>query len=66
MVSPPDGDGAFGGEAPDHDPAICVTGYEARVRSDEACRVDLSGMAPEDVGWLGRRKRHYCSRIALA
>jgi hypothetical protein len=57
-MSPPDGDGSLGGQAPDDDPAIGIASHQPRVLAYERDTVDLRSMAPEDVGRLGRGQGH--------
>lgn len=58
-MSPPDGHGPLGSQAPDNDPAIGITCHKPHVLAHERDTVDLRSMAPEDVGWLSRGQGHF-------
>lgn len=58
FVSSPHGDGPLDGNAPDYDPAICISGNEPAVGAHELDHMDLGRMAAEDVGRLCRGQRH--------
>lgn len=54
LMSLPYRNGSLGRKTPHNDPTIRVARQKSTIRSYELGWMDLSGMAPENVGWLGR------------
>lgn len=51
-MSSPDRHGSPGDQAPDYDPAVCISCYKTSILSHKRDRVDLGSMATEDIRWL--------------